>query len=281
MRRALVKYSLALGLIAALAVSAPAVAQPASPPGAASASAGVGSVMSDQTYPLGIGDVVDVVLLGRTDYNTRSRIGSDGAVVLPLIGPVPAVDKTPEALAEAIRVALAKGGFFADPRVRVEVVGVASRYVTVLGQVATPGLIPLDRSYRLSEILARVGARAGTGADYVVLTPAKGAAKRYDVADVATGGPSEDPAVAPGDKIYIPAVESEVFYVSGEVKSPGAYPLTSKMTVRMAIARGGGLTEMGSSGRIKLVRDGKSVSAVTQETAVEPGDVITVGARIF
>lgn len=281
MRVTLAKSGLVLWLTSALAVTTPAAAQqPASPP-ASPADAGIGSVLTDQTYPLGVSDVVDVVLIGRPDYNTRARIGSDGAINLPLIGPVPAIGKTPEMLAEAIRVALTKGGFFADPQVRVEVVGVVSRQVTVLGQVAAPGLVSLDRSYRLSEILARVGVRAGTGADYVVLKPVKDAAKRYNVAVIATGGPNDDPVVAPGDKIYVPAVESEVFYVSGEVKTPGAFPLTSKMTVRTAIARGGGLTDMGSAGRVKLFRGGKSVPQVTQETTIEPGDVITVGARMF
>ena len=51
--------------------------------------------------------------------------------------------------------------------VEVEVVSYASRYVTVLGAVGSPGLIPMDRPYRLSEILARVGGARQDGADHV------------------------------------------------------------------------------------------------------------------
>ena len=281
MPRSFAKLALAAG---ALAVTcAPAIAQTLPAPAAAAARPAVApvGVTSDRSYTLGAGDVVDIILLGRTDFNTRARIGSDGAIVLPLLGAVPAEGRTPADLGSQIASALEKGGFYSNPQVRVDVVGVSSRYVTVLGAVGTPGLIPLDRTYRLSEILARVGGRAGGGADYVVLTRPGAPSRHFKMDALATGGPAEDPQVEPGDKIYVPGVENVVFYISGEVKAPGAFPLTDTMTIRMALARAGGLSEQGSEGRIKLYRGGKELPHVSQETKIEPGDVITVGARLF
>jgi polysaccharide export outer membrane protein len=238
--------------------------------------------MGDRSYALGMGDVVDVSVVGRTDFNTRARIGSDGTIVLPLLGAVTAVEKTPSQLADEIRGGLERGGFFSAPVVRVEVVGFASRYVTVLGNVGNPGLLPLDRTYRLSEIMARVGGRASGGGDYVVLTRIDGTSKRYKISDLAVAIGDADPAVAAGDKIFIPAAENEVFYLTGAVKDPGMYQLNEGMTVRLAIARGGGVSDMGSEGKVKITRKGKQLKGVKlDETVIEAGDIIKIGERLF
>src|SRR6185369_6348213 len=102
-------------------------------------------------------DVVEVEVLGPAGFKQRSKIGADGNVTLPFIGAVPATKRTSLQLADDVKASLEKGGYFINPIMRVEIVGFASRYVTVLGQVGQPGLVPVDRPYRLSEILARVG----------------------------------------------------------------------------------------------------------------------------
>jgi polysaccharide export outer membrane protein len=271
----------ALSLLLALALPLAASSQPAPAPAAATA-ATAARASGDRSYILGVGDLIEVSVLGRSDFNGHARVGSDGNVVLPYLGAVMAVDRSPGQLAEDIRAALEKGGYFAQPSVRVEVVGVASRYVTVLGYVGAPGLFPLDRPYHLSEVMARAGGKGGTGSDQVVLTHENGTSQRYKISDLATQSGDKDPFVTAGDKIYVPPVENEVFYLSGSVKSPGAYPASADMTVRMALARAGGLTENGSEGKIKLTRKGVELKNVKLDvTKVEAGDVITVGERLF
>jgi polysaccharide export outer membrane protein len=162
--------------------------------------------------------------------------------------------------------------------VTIEVVGFASRYVTVLGGVVQPGLIPINRPYRLSELLARVGGVREGSADYLVVRSANGAERKLLIRDLAMGDASQDPYVQAGDKIYAPA--AELFYISGQVKSPGAYPISSGMTARMAVAKAGGLTESGSDKKIETNRDGKKVK-LKLEDAVQVGDVLVVGERLF
>jgi polysaccharide export outer membrane protein len=272
----------ALSLALAFALPLAASSQPAPAPTPAAAAASTARASGDRSYILGVGDVVEVSVLGRSDFNGRARVGSDGNIVLPYLGAVTAVDRSPGQLAEDIRAALEKGGYFAQPSVRVEVVGVSSRYVTVLGFVGAPGLFPLDRQYHLSEVMARAGGKGGSGADFVILTHENGTSARYKLADLATQGGDKDPFVVAGDKIYVPPVENEVFYLSGAVKSPGAFPAGADMTVRMAIARAGGLTENGAEGKIKVTRKGVELKGVKIDvTKVEAGDVITVGERLF
>jgi polysaccharide biosynthesis/export protein len=272
--------------IATFAAQTSTMAQPRSPappvaqsPAAAAAAAVQTPRRADDGYIIGAEDMVEVEVLGRNDFKVRGKIGADGAIQLPYIGSIPAANKTTLQLGDDVRAALEKGGYYKSPIMRVEVVGYASRYVTVLGNVGSPGLVPVDRPYRLSEILARVGGVRENGADYVVLTPEKGAVQKLSVKTLATGDRSQDPYVSPGDKIFSP--QAELFYISGQVKSPGAYAISGDMTVRMAVARGGGLTDIGSEKSIKVTRTDGKVEKPGMNGQIKPGDVIVVGERLF
>ncbi len=256
----------------------PAALAPVPPVGAPGQMASSG----DRSYVLGVGDTVEVSVLGRTDFNTRGRIGTDGAVLLPYLGAMPAANRSPGQLADEIRASLERGGYFAQPAVRVDVVGVASRFVTVLGSVTTPGLMALDRQYHLSEIVARAGGRSGAGADFVLLTRGSEPPLKFKIADLATGAGDKDPLVETGDRIYVPAAEAEVFYITGAVKSPGAFPVTADLTVRMALARAGGVGETGNDKKISINRKGKIIKGVKPDIdKVEPGDIVSVGEKLF
>jgi polysaccharide export outer membrane protein len=250
--------------------------QPAAPPPPTSGAGIIDSASS--AYVLGRDDVVEVGLLGRTDFGGRARVQADGTIQLPFIGKVQAADRTTSELSDTVRNALKAGGYFSDPIVTVEVVGYASRYVVVLGAVGSPGLVPINRPYRLSEILARVGGVRDNAADFVIVRSDKGEEKRMLVAKIYGGGPDEDPYVQPGDKIYAPPADT--YYIYGKVNSPGAFTLSGGMTARQAIARAGGLGESGSDKKIDVTRGGKKLK-LKLDDPVLPGDVLVVGERLF
>jgi polysaccharide biosynthesis/export protein len=236
----------------------------------------------DSSYQLGAGDILQIDLVGRSDFGSHARISADGTILLPMVGIVPAADRTVSELADQLRQALIKGQFYSDPVVRVEVVGISSRYATILGAVGSPGLLPLDRNYRLSEILAKIGGKAGNGADYILLTHADGGpTERYYITKLASGGAELDPVVKSGDKIFIPSADAEVFYISGQVMKPGTYPVTEGLTVRLALAQGGGVTENGSENKFKITRAGKPLKSVKLDDPVKVGDIITFGEKLF
>ena len=71
----------------------------------------------------------------------------------------------------------------------------------------------------------------------------------------------------------------------GQVKNPGAYPLQQKNTsVLQALSLGGGVTDRGSTNRIRVVRvvnGEKKEFKVKLTDIVQPGDTIIVGERFF
>ena len=228
-------------------------------------------------YVLGPEDVIEVEIVGQPD-RARARVYTDGTIQLNLIGKLTAAGKTPKELGEEISKALKAGGFYANPVVNIEVSAYASRYVTVLGAVANPSLVPINRQYRLSEILARVGGVQASAADYLIVRPENGEERRYLIDELSRGDASKDPFVTPGDKIFAPT--ADVFYISGQVNSPGTFPMRSDMTIAQAIARAGGVTASGSAKKVQVSRGDKKLK-LSGEAKIEPGDVLVVGERLF
>jgi polysaccharide export outer membrane protein len=222
---------------------------------------------------------VEIEVLGQADFKVRAPIGADGTIKLPYIGSVAAANKTTDQLSADISQALVAGGYFSHPILSVEIVAYASRYVTVLGDVAAPGLVPIDRPYHLSEILARVGGVKADAADYVVLRPQDGPEHHYVISASAMGDAGQDPMVGPGDRIFSPT--ADLFYISGEIKAPGAYPVMTGMTLRMAIGRGGGLTDIGTDKGVKVTHADGKVDHPGLNDKIAPGDVIVIGERLF
>lgn len=266
----------ALGLANA-GIAAPALGQTAQAPAAASAPAQPARPLNEG-YVLGPGDVVEIVVLGRDEFKPRVQVQVDGTVQLPYLHSVKAADLTILQLREQVAKMLRDGGFFVDPVVSVAIVSYASRYVTVLGEFGAPGLIPVDRDYRVSEILARAGGAKPTAGDTLVLRRANGQQFQLPIATISSGGPDEDPMVQPGDKLYI--AEAANFYIYGQVTAPGSYKVERGMTIRMALARGGGLTDRGSLSRISVFRGGKKIQ-VSLDTPITGDDTIVIGERFF
>jgi polysaccharide biosynthesis/export protein len=233
---------------------------------------------ADNSYVLGPGDVIEVDVLGQSDFRTRARIRSDGTIALPFLGVVAVAGQTSIDFGKKIASALSSGGYYNNPIVNVEVAGYASRYVIVLGEIGQPGLQPVDRAYRVSEIIARSGGIKPSGADYVIVRREKGEELRLNFQKLATGGEADDPYVSPGDKIYVPP--AEIFYIYGQINAPGAYTVLSDMTLRKALARGGGMTELGSEKRLSVYRAGRK-QALGLDEPIAGGDVVVIGERSF
>jgi len=103
--------------------------------------------------------------LGQRTGLPDMMVGDDGRISVPFAGAVPAAGRTPREVEEEI-VARLRGKAH-DPQVAVRITTNASADVTVVGDVATNGRIPLTpKGERLLDVLAMAGPRKG--ARYVV-----------------------------------------------------------------------------------------------------------------
>ena len=78
--------------------------------------------------------------------------------------------------------------------------------------------------------------------------------------------------------------EYRSFFINGEVKEPGGFPYQPSLTVEKAVSLAGGFTERASRKSFTVVRADdptKTISEISANEPVYPGDVITVKRSFF
>lgn len=85
-------------------------------------------------------------------------------------------------------------------------------------------------------------------------------------------------------QVTVDMQQNRPFFILGEVKSAGAYPYVSGMTVETAVALGGGYTERASNRVFRVTRriDGlvETIDAPA-DYVIQPGDTVFVYERFF
>jgi polysaccharide export outer membrane protein len=231
-------------------------------------------------YVIGAHDVLAINVWEQPDLSGKFRVDRDGSFTFPLIGRVQAAGLSLRALEADIIRRLAEG-FFKDPQVTLAVDQYHSQMVHVVGEVRQPGSYPLSGEMRLIEILARAGSTTERAGGMVVITR-KPDPIRVSLAELQTGAASCNVELHDGDTVFVP--RAEMFFVFGEVKTAGAFPILEPTTVMQALALAGGLSERGSEKRVRIVRviDGKKTERrVMLHELVQAGDTVVVGQRRF
>ena len=85
-------------------------------------------------------------------------------------------------------------------------------------------------------------------------------------------------------KLTVELISARPFFVLGEVLKPGSYSYIAGLTVAQAVAIAGGYTRRASTSRIKIKRFGSKAGtedSVTEDSTVDPGDIIRVPERFF
>jgi protein involved in polysaccharide export with SLBB domain len=109
---------------------------------------------STEAYTLGVGDRVRISTFNEPSLSGEFQVGGKGSISFPLIGDVPAQNKTGKQLETAIVERLG-AGYLRNPRVTVEVL--SYRPFFILGEVSRPGQYPTFDGMTLSRAIALAG----------------------------------------------------------------------------------------------------------------------------
>ena len=239
-------------------------------------------------YLLGSGDSVRIQVYQNPDLTLETRVTENGAITFPLIGVVAIGGMNISSAELTIANALKAGGFVKQPQVSIVPLQIRSHQVSVLGQVNRPGRFPLETfNTRLSEMLAIAGGISPTGGDIVILTGKRDGRpfrKEIDVSGMfLENTPQDDIMVTGGDVIYVH--RAPMSHIYGEVQTPGSLRVERGMTIRQALAQGGGPTARATERRLTLYRrgtDGQTVSSNPDlNDVVRPDDVLYVHDSMF
>jgi polysaccharide export outer membrane protein len=254
------------------------------------------STTERKNYVVGAQDVLKVTVFDEPQLSGTFRVDTDGAFTYPFLGRIKAVGQTLRTI-ESDLARLLADGYVRRPQVAIEVEQYRSRSIFVVGEVRSPGKYPLSGEMTLIEALAQAGSTTqAAGAEVLVLRPSEAAdgtqlepgatpanrTTRVNLSDLQSGKVLNDVILREGDTVFVP--KAERFYVTGHVRTPGAYTYEPGMTVLQAISVAGGLSEKGSNRGIRIVRvvDGhKKEIGVRLTDPIEPNDTLVVRQRLL
>ena len=197
---------------------------------------------------LGVDDVIDITVWeteGAGLFNPDGgptvitvTVDPDGTVYLPFAGRQTAAGATIAILRDRIRAALE--GLTLSPQVDVRLRAPRSRFVAIQGEVANPGLFPIERpTLRLSAMLAQAGGAANQPERIEIGILRDGRIERQLLSDLLED-PVLDVALRPGDRITLSAIR-ERFIVLGAASAQAELPFPTRpldLLSALGVARG-------------------------------------------
>ena len=249
-------------------------------------------------YEVGAGDVLEINVFGNDDLSRVPTIQTNGAVSLPLLGEVQVAGLTVAEVKRKVTNLLAKD-YLINPQVEVKVKDYQSQYVSVVGEVNSPGRKAIRGRMRLLDALLESGGFKTSSSGEVMITRTDGAfedGKKAVTVRISSSATIQDQInlelrLRNGD--IISALPKAFVTVDGEVNKPGRYAIEADLTVTGAVSLAGGRTRFGSSdvkvrrsdagGKVKIIEvDLKDVqNGKKPDVPLLSNDIVTVGRRVF
>lgn len=221
-------------------------------------------------YVMGAGDELNVQLYGQTNRTLTLRVGRDGRISFPELGPINVGGQ----LFSQVKAAI-------EERVSREMIGVRASVamsdtrairVFVMGEAQRAGSYTISGLGTITSALYAAGGVKTIGSLRNIQLKRQGALVRtFDLYNLLIRGDTTDDAkLLPGDVIFIPSVGPQIS-VEGEVRRPAIYETKGTTTVGDVLELAGGLNPEADLGKTTLTRiDEKQHRVVLQ---VDPGNV--------
>lgn len=247
-----------------------------------------------------IGDLLDVDILGSTEYDWRGKLTPEGYLggINFIAEPIYGLCRSEEQVAAEI--AKGYGKLLKNPQVTVKIIDRSGRPISVLyGAVRTPQRFQIQRPVRLNELLILSGGitEKASGEIQILRAPFLScdsqkitvekpeinnaepqerliSAKQENnsqyinikISDLLKGEPTGNPLILSGDVITV--LESQPIYIIGGVANPKQINARSQITLSRAIDSAGGFTKDADRKNILIFRrekDGMKTIEVNYE----------------
>ena len=222
-------------------------------------------------YKIGSEDLLEISVFEDEKLNKTVRVSSQGNISLPLLGVIRVKGLTAGELEREI-VDLLSEKYFQDPHVSVFIKEFRSQRLSVIGAVEKPGVFEVSGEKTILDMLGMAGGlkqeagqllflirppqgAVGEGASKESKEPEDQSPKTFmiDLDELLVkGNLALNFALMNGDVINVPTAGK--FFVGGEVKTPGGFPLGKRMTVGQAVASAGGMTPRADGAEAKVFR---------------------------
>jgi polysaccharide export outer membrane protein len=220
-----------------------------------SESGGPSRVPSDiANLRLAPGFMLRLTVLDDPDFAGTFRVDEHGNLNVPVLGRVPVEGETASEAQAHLQRMLLDGRFLKDPQIELTVVEFPEGEITVLGEVARPGLVAVHGSRKLIDVLALAGGTTVTAGNEVEISRGGTEEDSESIHYSMDPGTMETTFVRPGDTVLVK--RAGIVYVLGAVNRPSGIVMqeAGSLDVLQAIALAGGTTQTASIGTIYLLR---------------------------
>ncbi|MEZ5365721.1 MAG: polysaccharide biosynthesis/export family protein [Bryobacterales bacterium] len=242
-----------------------------------------------EEYRLGPGDALDIQVFEVEELSGPAVVDVAGRIRMPLVGEVPAAGLSARELEDALESRYANG-LLEDPQIKVAVETSRSQPVSVVGEVAQPGVYQLEGRRRLLEVLAMAGGLTENVGETINITRASGGEQTVSVKNLLTLDPGQDdnPWIAPHDSLRVS--RAGVVYVLGAVRQPGGFPIKDqeRMTVLRAVSLASGAEKTAAKQKARIIRQrpegkvdipirlGDVFKGKDEDSSLEPNDIVYI-----
>jgi polysaccharide export outer membrane protein len=221
---------------------------------------------SPMPAPIAPGDFLDVSEVHTPEFHSTVRVTPAGTVTLPLAGEVHLNGLDEQAAARAIEAALVARGMLLHPQVTVLVTSYIGQDVSVLGEVAHPGVYPFTQHHRLLDLISAASGLSPNAGRLVNIFHRDDMQTPHPVVLDPSGTDTEgdhNPELAPGDTVQVS--RAGLVYVVGDVVRPGGFPVdpAQALTVVQALTLAWGPLQNAANGKALLIREQKSGRTIT------------------
>jgi polysaccharide export outer membrane protein len=207
--------------------------------------------------PITPGDMLEVMEAHTAEMRATVRVSEVGTVVLPLAGEVKVSGMDERTAAQAINAALMERGMLLHPQASVLVTAYAGLDVSVLGEVARPGVYGYGVHHRLLDLISAASGLTQSAGRFAFLTHRNNPAATAVPLDSSETDATMDhnPELLPGDTVQVS--RAGLIYVVGDVIRPGAFPIdpAQATTVVRALSLAWGPAQNAALKKAVLIRE--------------------------
>ena len=216
--------------------------------------------------PIGPGDSIVIVEYHTPEFHSVVRVSAAGKVTLPMVGDVRVGGLDEQGAARVIEAALMAEGMLLHPEVSVMVTAYIGQDVSVLGEVARPGVYPYTLHHRLLDLISVASGLAPNAGRLVNIFHRDDPKTPHPVVLDPSGtdtAADHNPELNPGDTVQVS--RAGLVYVIGDVVRPGGFAVdpAQGLTVVQALSLAWGTSQNAATGRALLIREQKGGRTLT------------------
>jgi len=254
------------------------------------------NIPTPENYILGPGDEVVIDIWGASQASVRQTISPEGSIAVDRLGPIFLNGMTVKEANVYVQQKFASlysgiGDYEGTSQIKLTLGQIRTIQVNVMGEVAAPGTYSVSSLSSVFHALYNAGGISDIGSLRTVQLYRKG--KLIETIDIYQcifkGEFSNDIRLTDGDVIIVPTYSSLVV-ISGKVKRPMYYEMTSKETLADLIEYSGGFTGDAYKEKVNLIRKTGEYSKVFtlgtenfKSFILDDGDSVTItsGLNLF